>query len=82
MVKCPHRASPALTGRGRWAPSWLDAIRRTNQAADIASVRALVVHAKDDMARAFYEHFGFEPFSNEPLTLFRLLKDIRQMLGS
>lgn len=60
----------------------LDAIRRTNQVADIAGVRALVVHAKDDKAKSFYAHFGFEAFSHEPLTLFRLIKDIRAMLES
>ncbi|MEW5964493.1 MAG: GNAT family N-acetyltransferase [Pseudomonadota bacterium] len=57
----------------------LDAIRRTLQAADIAGVRALLVHAKDDKARAFYEHFGFEPFTTEPLNLYRLITDIRLM---
>lgn len=60
----------------------LDALRRTLQAADIAGVRALLVHAKDDKAKAFYEHFGFEPFTAEPLTLYRLLKDIRLMVES
>jgi len=60
----------------------LDAIRRTVQAADIAGIRALLVHAKDDSAKAFYEHFGFEAFTSEPMTLYRLLKDIRLMLES
>lgn len=60
----------------------LDAIRRTLQAADIAGVRALLVHAKDDKAKAFYEHFGFEPFTDAPLTLYRLLKDVRCMQES
>jgi len=31
-------------------------MRRTLQAADIAGIRAFAVHAKDDGARAFYEH--------------------------
>ena len=59
-----------------------DAVRRTMQAADIAGIRALVVHAKDDVAKAFYEHFGFEAFTDEPLTLYRLLKDVRMMSES
>jgi GNAT superfamily N-acetyltransferase len=58
----------------------LDALRRTLQAADIAGVRALLVRAKDDTAKAFYEHFGFEPYTTESPTLYRLLKDVRSML--
>jgi hypothetical protein len=54
-----------------------DAMRRTTQAADIAGIRAFVVHAKDDGARAFYEYFGFSPLPSDPYHLFRLLQDIR-----
>jgi predicted N-acetyltransferase YhbS len=57
----------------------LDALRRTLQAADIAGIRAVVVHAKDDAAKTFYEHLGFVAFSDQPLNLYRLLKDIRLM---
>lgn len=54
-----------------------DAMQRTVQAADIAGIRAFAVHAKDDDARSFYEHFGFTPLPSDPYHLFRLLKDIR-----
>jgi predicted RecB family endonuclease len=57
----------------------VDAMRRVLQAADIAGVRAMVVHAKDEAAQRFYEHLGFVQFSGKPLTLYRLLKDIRAM---
>ncbi len=57
-----------------------DALRRTQMVSEIAGVRGLVVHAKDDEAKAFYEHFGFASFVGKPLTLFRLLKDIRTEL--
>lgn len=60
---------------------FVDALRRTLQAAEVAGIRAILVHAKDDRARAFYEHFGFEPFPADSLILYRLLKDIRLMLG-
>jgi hypothetical protein len=55
-------------------------IRRTAQAADIAGIRALVVHAKDDEARAWYEQFDFEPSPTDPLHLFLLMKDIKKIL--
>ena len=38
----------------------------------------MVVHAKDDAARRFYKRFDFLPFTNEPLTLYRLTKDLRR----
>jgi len=67
-------------GKGLGAALVADAIRRTLQVADIAGVRALLVHAKDHTAKSFYAHLGFEPFPGEPLVLYRLLKDIRAMV--
>lgn len=66
-------------GKGLGAALTVDAMRRVLQAADIAGIRAVVVHAKDDTAKRFYEHLGFVPFADRPLTLYRLLKDIRAM---
>jgi GNAT superfamily N-acetyltransferase len=54
-----------------------DAMMRTLQAADIAGIRAFAVHAKDDEARVFYEHFDFVASPSDPYHLFRLLKDLR-----
>jgi len=50
---------------------------RTLQAAEIAGIRAFAVHAKDDVARSFYERFDFIASPSDPYHLFRLLKDIR-----
>jgi len=58
-----------------------DAMLRTLQAADIAGVRALAVHAKDDEARRFYEHFDFVPSPSDPMHLFVLLKDVRRLVS-
>lgn len=55
-----------------------DAVLRTLQAADIAGIRALAVHAKDDDARRYYEQFDFTPSPTDPLHLFVLLKDLRK----
>ncbi|SRR5579883_3356615 len=68
-------------GRGLGAALVTDAMRRILQAADIAGVRGMLVHAKDAAARAFYEHLGFEAFPGSPLILYRLLKDIQLMAG-
>jgi GNAT superfamily N-acetyltransferase len=64
-------------GRGLGSGLLKDAMQRTVQAADIAGIRAFAVHAKDDGARSFYEHFGFTPLPSDTYHLFRLLKDIR-----
>jgi GNAT superfamily N-acetyltransferase len=67
-------------GKGLGAALVVDAMRRTLQVADLAGVRALLVHAKDDASKRFYTHLGFEPFPGEPLTLYRLMKDLRAMV--
>ena len=58
-----------------------DAILRSVQASDIIGVRALLVHALNDSARAFYAHFDFEPSPSDPLHLLLLIKDARAILG-
>jgi GNAT superfamily N-acetyltransferase len=58
-----------------------DAVLRTLQAADIAGIRALAVHAKDDSARRYYEQFGFVASPTDQFHLFVLLKDIRKLVG-
>jgi len=72
----------AHQGGGLGAALVTDAVRRVLQAADIVGVRAMLIHAKDDSAKAFYQHLGFEPFPGAPLTLYRLLKDIHRMSGN
>jgi hypothetical protein len=53
-------------------------VLRTAQAAEIAGIRALAVHAKDDLARRYYEQFDFAASPADPLHLLVLLKDIRK----
>ncbi|MGB8095728.1 MAG: GNAT family N-acetyltransferase [Terracidiphilus sp.] len=58
-----------------------DSMQRTLQAAEIAGIRALAVHAKDEEARHFYEHFDFVPSPTDPMHLFVLLKDVRRIIS-
>ena len=58
-----------------------DALLRTAQAADIAGIRCLLVHAKDDMARRWYESWEFEPSPTDPYHQFLLLKDLKNLLS-
>lgn len=68
--------SEAWQGKGIGAGLLRDAVLRTLQVADIAGVRALVVHAKNGAARAFYERFDVQPSPTDPLHLFALLEDL------
>lgn len=58
-----------------------DALKRTAQAANIAGIRALFVHAKDDNAKEFYERYHFQPSPIDPHHLFLLMKDILRFLA-
>ncbi len=68
-------------GRGIGAGLLKDAMRRTVQAASIAGIRALAVHAKGKGARAFYQHFDFIDSPTDPMHLFLLTKDLRRAAG-
>lgn len=58
-----------------------DALLRTANAAEIAGIRALVVHAKDEKARRWYEQFDFDASPTDPLHLFLLTKEIKRFTG-
>src|ERR1700681_3672930 len=67
-------------GKGLGSGLLKDAMLRTLQAADIAGIRAIAGHAKDDQAKSFYERFDFVPSPADPYHLFRLIKDVRAIL--
>jgi GNAT superfamily N-acetyltransferase len=69
-------------GKGLGAGLLKDAMLRTLQAADIAGIRAIAVHAKDDAAKAFYERFDFIASPSDPYHLFLLLKDVRALIAT
>lgn len=57
-----------------------DALLRTAQAADIAGIRCLLVHAKDDAALQWYASWEFESSPTDPYHLFLMLKDLKALL--
>jgi GNAT superfamily N-acetyltransferase len=57
-----------------------DAIRRAVQAADIAGVTALLVHAISEQARRFYLSRGFIESPFKPMTLCLMLATVDQAL--
>lgn len=68
-------------GKGIGSGLLKDAMRRSLQAADIAGVRALIVHAKDESAKSFYQHFDFLPSLTDPLHLYLLIRDLHRAIG-
>ena len=67
-------------GRGLGKALLKDALLRTAQAADIAGIRCLLVHAKDEAARQWYVSWEFEPSPTDPYHLFLMLKDLKALL--
>lgn len=56
-------------GMGVGAGLLKDAILRAKQAEQIAGLRVILVHAKDERAKSFYAKFGFIEAMDHPLTL-------------
>lgn len=71
----------SLQGKGVGAALLKDALLRTAQAADTIGARALLVHAKDDRVKAFYQHFTFEPSPSDPYHLLLIMKDLLRVAG-
>jgi hypothetical protein len=56
------------------------AVEVSAHAADTIGARALLVHAKDDGAKAFYEHFTFEASPSDSYHLLLIMKDLIKMV--
>ncbi len=54
-----------------------DAINRAVAVAQIAGVRAILVHALHEKAKSFYEHYGFQPSPMYPMTLMLRLSSVK-----
>ncbi|MGO4712184.1 GNAT family N-acetyltransferase [Bradyrhizobium sp. 2TAF24] len=82
MILARLAVARAWSGKGIGSGLLKDALGRTLAAAEIAGLRAFAVHAKDEEAQAFYEHFDFIASPSDPMHLFVLLKDVRALIGS
>ena len=81
MILARLAVATAHQGQGLGQALLKDALLRTAQAADIAGIRCLLVHAKDDAARKWYEGWDFEPSPSDPYHLFLLMKDLKAIVG-
>ena len=73
------RLAVDLTEKGKGLGGILmqDAFLRAIQASEIAGLRAVMVRAKDDTAKAFYEKLGFQSAETDRLNLFLRISEIR-----
>ncbi len=69
-------------GKGVGKMLLADAMSRGAAAADIIGARAILVHALDESAAAFYRKFGFESSPLDSMQLLFLMKDLRATLHS
>ncbi len=72
----------AYQGRGIGQGLLKDAVLRTIQAAGIAGIRAILVHAISEGAKRFYLRHGFAESPVAPMTLMVTLADVESALGS
>ncbi len=66
----------SFQGKGIGRMLLADAVKRTLSAGEEIAVYALVVEAKDETARRFYEAFGFIRFRDRPMRLFLPLRSV------
>jgi len=70
----------AVQGKGIGAFLLKDAMSRALAVAEQAGMRLMLVHAVNEDAQAFYEHFGFEASPTDSRNLQLLVKDMRRAL--
>jgi GNAT superfamily N-acetyltransferase len=71
----------AFQGQGVGADLLRDAVLRVISAADAIGVRAILVHAVSEEAKAFYERHGFRASAIEPMTLMITMAEAGKAMG-
>lgn len=71
----------AEQGNGLGRAQLRDAVLRITAAAHEVGIAAILVHALNDRAKAFYLGCGFAETAVEPMTLYARIKDIKAMIG-
>jgi ribosomal protein S18 acetylase RimI-like enzyme len=66
-------------GRGFGEMLLLDAVRRVVRASTMMAVHAIIVDAKNERARVFYERYGFRAFASDPRRLFLPLETVEKL---
>ncbi|MBZ5624297.1 MAG: GNAT family N-acetyltransferase [Acidobacteriia bacterium] len=72
----------AFQGRHVGAGLLRDAVLRTVQAAEIAGIRVILVHAISSAAKRFYEGYGFVTSPVDPLTVMITVGEAVKIIGA
>jgi GNAT superfamily N-acetyltransferase len=81
VVLLARLAVDGLTqGRGLGADLLAHALVLACRAGEVVAARLVAVDAIDEQAAAFYRRWGFVPVPEQPLKLYRRIKDIRSTL--
>jgi predicted N-acetyltransferase YhbS len=70
----------AWQGKGLGADLLRDAVLRVMAAGSVIGVRAMLVRAISDAAKAFYEKHGFRPSPIDPMTLMITMADAERVM--
>ncbi|NGZ10913.1 MAG: N-acetyltransferase [Nitrospira sp. LK70] len=71
----------SFQGRGIGSGMLHDVVLRTIQAAEIAGIGAILVHAISEAAKRFYQGYGFIGSPIDPMTVMNAVAEARKMLG-
>jgi GNAT superfamily N-acetyltransferase len=88
--RLPRRSVPATLigrfavdvryrGRGLGGTLFANALTRAVDASAIIASMAIIVDAKDDQARSFYEHYSFQRFPDDEYRLFLPMDDAERV---
>ena len=67
-------------GRGYGKLLLVDALKRILKVSDEIGIHGITVDAKDDNARKFYEHFGFEELLDEKNHLYLSIEKVKKSI--
>lgn len=71
----------SMKGQGLGAGLLIDALHRIVRAAEEIAVKVIMVDAKDDEARSFYQHYGFIELPEQPLRLFLPIETVTTLFN-
>jgi GNAT superfamily N-acetyltransferase len=80
MILARLAVDRSAAGKGIGSGMLKDAFGRVMQVSAVVGVRALLIHAKDEDAMAFYSRFGFLEFPSGSQTLFLPIETINAAL--
>lgn len=69
-----------MQGRGLGALLLADAIKRSDRSE--LGWAALLIKAKHDQAASFYQHFGFQGFTHDPLLLWATRQELKKLTAN